>query len=119
MGCKVLLRRPLSSHNRQYNLEDADMMPRRVPVPSLRPALICVKPTGVTLNEESRVVVMPDHSGVAAALIKRLEKLGVTVLNLDPDLEADGLVEQLTAWDAEGAIQGVYWLPALDVEPIS
>ena len=38
-------------------LEDADQMPRRVPVPSLRPALDLCKPTGVALGAGSRVVV--------------------------------------------------------------
>ena len=45
-------------------LEDADKMPRRVPVPSLRPALDLCKSTGVSLGEGSRVVVMLDHGGV-------------------------------------------------------
>ncbi len=44
----------------KYHLEDADKMPRRVPVPSLRPPLSLCKVTGVTLDENSRVIVMPD-----------------------------------------------------------
>ena len=106
----------VQTHSR-YNLEDADKMPRRVPVPSLRPSLDLCKPTSVILDGESRIVVMPDQSGLAGALAKRLEKLGVTVLTLDPDLDADGLVNQLLAWEAEGAVTGIYWLPAFDVEP--
>ncbi|MDX1414466.1 MAG: SDR family NAD(P)-dependent oxidoreductase [Candidatus Promineifilaceae bacterium] len=100
-----------------YKLEDADNMPRRVPVPSLRPSLDLCKTTGVTLGEASRIVIMPDQAGVHKALTKRLEKLGAMVMKLDPSLDADELIHQLGAWDAEHEIQGVYWLSALDVEP--
>ena len=97
-------------------LEDADKMPRRVPVPSLRPAIELCKPTGVTLGSGSRVVVMPDRGGVGKSLISRLEKLGATVLTLEPGIATDALDAQLKAWLADAPIQGVYWLPALDVE---
>ncbi|NWF67559.1 MAG: SDR family NAD(P)-dependent oxidoreductase, partial [Chloroflexi bacterium] len=100
------------------SLEDADKMPRRVPVPALRPPLALCKPTGVTLDASSRVIVMADNGGVGKALVDRLQKRGVTVLALDnPALTADVLDGQIKAWLKEGAIQGVYWLPALDVEP--
>ena len=58
-------------------------MPRRVPVPSLRPALDRCKPTGVALGKGARVVVASDEGGVAAALASALEKRGVAVLTLD------------------------------------
>ena len=98
-------------------LEDADKMPRRVPTPALRPDLALCKPTGVTLDETSRVVVMPDQGGVGKSLISRLEKRGVNVLKLEPGMETDALDAQLKAWLDEGPIQGLYWLSALDVEP--
>ncbi len=98
-------------------LEDADRMPRRVPVPTLRPGLDLCLPTGVTLGEGSRVVVMMDQGGVGKALVSRLQKRGVTVLPFEVAPATDAMVEQLQAWLAEGPIQGVYWLPALDVEP--
>ncbi len=98
-------------------LADADRMPRRVPVPALRPPLDLCLPTGVTLGARSRVVVMPDRGGVGKALAARLKKLDVTVLTLPEAPGADELQETLQAWLAEGPIQGVYWLPALDVEP--
>jgi NAD(P)-dependent dehydrogenase (short-subunit alcohol dehydrogenase family) len=101
----------------KYKLEDADKMKRRVPAPSMRPSLSLCKDTGVQLDGKSRVVVMPDGGGVAKALLNRLQNLGVTVLMLDANLAAESLVEQLTAWQEEGDIQGVFWLPALDVEP--
>ena len=91
-------------------------MPRRVPVPSMRPPLTLCKSTGVTLDEASRVIVMPDKGGVAKALVGRLQSLGAAVILLDAELAGEALIEQLKAWQAEGDIQGVYWLPAMDVE---
>lgn len=98
-------------------LADADKMPRRVPAPALRPDLAYTKPTGVTLDEASRVVVMLDRGGVGKALVSRLHKLGVTTLIIEEPLLADELIALLKVWLAEGPIQGVYWLPSLDVEP--
>ncbi|MBX3055210.1 MAG: SDR family NAD(P)-dependent oxidoreductase [Anaerolineae bacterium] len=101
----------------EYTLADADTMPRRVPMPALRPSLTQCKPTGVLLNEASRVVVALDEGGVGKALVKKLEKLGVAVLLLDVALAAEAVAAQAQTWLAEGPVQGVYWLPALDVEP--
>ena len=100
----------------EYRLEDADKMPRRIPMPALRPYLDQCKATDVTLDENSRVVVAVDKGGVGKALVKRLEKLNVTVLLLDATLVQDELEKQVQTWLAEGPIQGVYWLPALDAE---
>jgi malonyl CoA-acyl carrier protein transacylase len=99
------------------SVEEADKIPRRVPFPALRPALDLCKPTGVTLDERARVVVMMDHGGVGKALLSRLDKRGVGALILDQALAGEALEGQIKAWLAEGPIQGVYWLPALDVEP--
>ncbi|GIL15579.1 MAG: hypothetical protein BroJett039_07520 [Chloroflexota bacterium] len=98
-------------------LEDADRIPRRVPTPTLRPSLDWCKATGVTLDENSRVLVMMDQGGIGKALVSRLQKRGVTTLALDEALETETLAARVKAWLSEGAIQGVYWLPALDVEP--
>ncbi len=97
-------------------LEDADKMPRRVPVPALRPPLEVCKSTGVVLDAGSRVVVMLDQGGVGKKLVEKLQKRGVTVLVVEPGIGTDALDAQLKSWQAEGRIQGVYWLPALDVE---
>ncbi|NUM43180.1 MAG: SDR family NAD(P)-dependent oxidoreductase [Anaerolineales bacterium] len=97
-----------------HSLESANLFPRRVPTPVLRPALGVCKPTGVKLDGNSRVIVATDNGGVGKALVNRLEKLGVTVLALDPT--ADTFDAQLQTC-AESPVQGVYWLPALDVEP--
>jgi len=100
------------------SLEAADdaRFPRRVPVPVLRPPIEGCVPTGVTLGEGTRVVVMPDRKGVAKALSARLKKLGVKVLTISgtPDLEK--LEGQIAEWSAAGPVDGVYWLPALDDE---
>ncbi len=110
-------------------LEDADRFPRRVPIPSLRPTLDLCKATGVALDEGTRVVLVPDHGGVAGMLTARLAKRGVVVLNPAPapekgakpsrsePLATEELVAQVKTWLAEGPIHGVFWLPALDVEP--
>ncbi len=79
--------------------EAADAIPRRVPIPALRPPLDICKPTGVPLASGRRVFVMPDRSGVAEALSERLRALGVEVTQT-----------------VGAPVHGVYWLPALDDE---
>jgi malonyl CoA-acyl carrier protein transacylase len=100
-----------------YSIEEANSIPRRVPVPALRPPLDLCKPTGVTLAEGSRVIVAMDHGGVGKALVSRLEKRGVAVLALDAQQAGEALEAQVRAYLGEGQVQGVYWLPALDAEP--
>ncbi len=101
----------------KYSVEDADKMPRRVPTAALRPALEFCKPTGVQLDATSRVLVVLDQGGVGKALVSRLEKRGVTVLTVEDAPPSDALLAQVNDWLAQGALTGVYWLPALDVEP--
>ncbi len=83
-----------------YRLEDADTMPRRVPTPTLRPSLAFCKPTGVTLDNTSRVIVMLDSGGIGKALLTRLEKLGVTALVIEPQTEPAALAAQIAEWQA-------------------
>jgi NAD(P)-dependent dehydrogenase (short-subunit alcohol dehydrogenase family) len=59
---------------------------------------------------------MPDSGGVGAALGKRLGKLGVEVLEIEGEPDAEELEGRLAVWKAQGPVQGVYWLPALDDE---
>ena len=73
-------------------------------------------PTGVALGEGSRVVVMMDSGGVGTALVGRLEKLGAAVLSIEDAPQAEELVARLDGFAADGPVQGVYWLPALDLE---
>ncbi len=92
-------------------------VPRRVPVPVLRPGLDLCVPTGVTLTGGSRVLVMADGGGVAEALATRLRTEGVTALVVDDAPAAETLEQRVLGWLADGPIQGVYWLPALDGDP--
>jgi acyl transferase domain-containing protein/NAD(P)-dependent dehydrogenase (short-subunit alcohol dehydrogenase family)/acyl carrier protein len=97
-------------------LEAADAVPRRVPVPNLRPPLELCKSTGVTLSSGERVVVMPDRGGVADALSQQLRAKGVDLLRIDPAWSSESIANEVKRWINSGPIHGVYWLPALDVE---
>ena len=97
--------------------EASDRIPRRVPVPVPRPPLSLCKPTGVRLAAGSRVVLMPDQSGVGEELNLQLHKLGVEVLTIRNAPDPEWFTGQLKTWMEAGPIQGVFWLPALDVEP--
>jgi NAD(P)-dependent dehydrogenase (short-subunit alcohol dehydrogenase family) len=99
------------------DIEATKRLPRRIPVPVLRPAAEWCEPTGVTLDESKRVIVMADEGGVAESLVKRLGALGVTTLVLRPGFPADEIESQLTTWLGDGRVHGVYWLAALDAEP--
>ncbi|HEU0169940.1 MAG TPA: SDR family NAD(P)-dependent oxidoreductase, partial [Acidimicrobiales bacterium] len=98
------------------DVTDADRMPRRVPVPTIRPPLDACAPTGVALASGTRIVVGFDDGGVGAALAERLTARGVEVLAVDDRPGADDLLARLDGWLASGPIQGVYWLAALDEE---
>jgi NAD(P)-dependent dehydrogenase (short-subunit alcohol dehydrogenase family) len=84
------------------SLDAAERIPRRVPIPVLRPPLAISKPTGASLDSGRRVVIMPDKGGVGAALAERLRARGVEVLGVEDA--------------ANGPVHGLYWLPALDDE---
>ena len=98
------------------SFEAANRIPRRVPVPNLRPPLALCKPTGVALESGRRVVIMPDKSGVADALTQRLRTLDVEVLPIEQTIDAEVLASRLKNWLAAGPVHGIYWLPALDNE---
>jgi acyl carrier protein len=98
------------------SLDAANRVPRRVPVPVLRPELSICKPTGVSLERGRRVVVMSDKGGVAEALAQRLQKAGVEVLRIENAPDAEALANRLKEFLAAGPVHGVYWLPALDNE---
>ena len=98
------------------NFEAADRIPRRVPLPVVRPPLTMCKTTGVKLEQGRRVVVMSDKGGVSPALSERLKKRGIEPLSIDGAPDADKLTAQLQGWLGAGPIHGVYWLPALDCE---
>jgi acyl carrier protein len=97
------------------DLAAIDALPRRIPLPSLRPAAARCLPTGVALKD-TRVVLMADEGAVARALGKRLAKAGAQVLSLPAGIASADLSAQIAQWQQEGPIAGVYWLPALDDE---
>jgi len=97
----------------QGDFDAVDALPRRIPVPSLRPGLANCLPSDVELDG-ARVVVMLDEGGVGDALIKQLTKLGAEPLTVTPGIATDDLLAQLEAWQQDGPVSGVYWLPALD-----
>jgi acyl transferase domain-containing protein len=98
------------------SLEDANRIPRRVPLPVLRPPLNLCKTTGVTLESRKRIVIMPDEGGVADALEQQLKAKGIDVLRINGAPDADTLNDLLKKWTAAGPVHGIYWLPALDNE---
>jgi acyl transferase domain-containing protein/NAD(P)-dependent dehydrogenase (short-subunit alcohol dehydrogenase family)/acyl carrier protein len=98
------------------SLDAANSIPRRVPVPNLRPPLAMCKPTGVTLGPGRRVIIKPDKIGVGEMLAQRLQMMGVEVLRLGDEPEASALTDRLKTWLSTGPAHGVYWLPALDTE---
>jgi 3-oxoacyl-(acyl-carrier-protein) synthase/NAD(P)-dependent dehydrogenase (short-subunit alcohol dehydrogenase family)/acyl carrier protein len=98
------------------NFDATDRIPRRVPVATLRPPLTVCKETGVKLDRNSRVIVMPDKGGVAPALTERLRALGVQVLTIEDTPGSDTLNALVKSWTAAGPIQGIFCLPALDNE---
>ncbi len=98
------------------NFDATDRIPRRVPVATLRPSLTVCKETGVKLDRNSRVIVMPDKGGAAPALTELLRALEVQVLTIEDTPDSDALNALLKSWTAAGPIQGIFWLPALDNE---
>ena len=93
----------------------AATIPRRLPVPMLRPPSALCKPTGVALAAGRRVVVMHDRDGgVGDALVTLLQERGVSVLSIVDTPPADELTARLEAFAAGGGVQGIYWLPGLD-----
>jgi NAD(P)-dependent dehydrogenase (short-subunit alcohol dehydrogenase family)/acyl carrier protein len=98
------------------SLDAANSIPRRVPIPILRPPLEICKTTGVKLGPGARVIVMPDRGEVSEALVQQLTASGVEVLLIDDGPGADVMTNCLMNWLAEGPVHGIYWLPALDPE---
>ncbi len=96
--------------------EAADLVPRRVPVPVLRPPIEFCRPTGVSIAAGSRVAIGRDRAGVADALGRQLEAMGAEVLMVDPAIGSDQVADLVAAWTETGPVTGVVWLPAMDDE---
>jgi NAD(P)-dependent dehydrogenase (short-subunit alcohol dehydrogenase family) len=87
---------------------------RQVPSVVLRPRLDLCQPTGVNLDENSRVLVISDQGEVAKTLARKLRGRKIKVAVLQPDAGLAGSLQELLT---EGNFQGVYFLPALDAIP--
>jgi malonyl CoA-acyl carrier protein transacylase len=97
-----------------YKEEVDPAIQRRVPRPVMRPRLDLCLPTGVELNDNSRILIVKDTGKVAEALAKKLKARGVQTLIVAAAEAASQTIE----WNEKGAIQGVYFLPALDADPV-
>jgi malonyl CoA-acyl carrier protein transacylase len=96
------------------SIEASNKIPRRMPVPQLRPPIELCKKSGVRFAKGDCVIIMPDQNGVANSLITKLTKMGVTSLKIEGKPTPEALIQQIGQWQKEGTIKGVYWLPALD-----
>src|SRR5205814_1307101 len=67
------------------------------------PPLASCKPTGVSLAAGTRIAIAMDSGGVGNALAGELRGMGVEVVSIEEAI-------------AGTAVQGVFWLPALDPE---
>jgi len=90
---------------------------RRAPVPALRPRLDLCIPTGVELAQGQRVLVVESQTETAEPLVQKLTERKLAVLRLSARLTSKEISAKLSAWLAEGPIAGVYFLPALEIEP--
>ncbi len=99
---------------RAGRLRAIDALPRRVPVPSLRPGPRQCRPSGVALDG-ARVVVMADAGGVARRSPGSSPQPGRQRWR---SMRASRPMpcSSSWAWQAQSPIHGVYWLPALDAE---
>jgi len=105
---------PAEEPKREVYKEEVDpAIQRRVPRLVMRPRLDLCLPTGVELNENSRILIVRDSGKVADALVKKLKARGVQTLTV----AASDAASQAMEWNERGAIQGVYFLPAIESDP--
>jgi malonyl CoA-acyl carrier protein transacylase len=98
-------------------VEPQNSIIRRVPRPYLRPQLALCLPTSVELAPGTRVLVVESKARTADPLARRLANRQVEVLRLNSSLDAAGISQKLAEWLQSGPIAGVYFLPALEIEP--
>ena len=106
---------PTSSAIKAGDLDAVAQIPRRVPVPVLRPEAQLCKATGVELAGK-RVIVKTDHGKTADALIKKLKALKAEILVISDHPGFDDLAVRIKEWVDNGGVHGVYWCAALDKE---
>ncbi|MCB2180347.1 SDR family NAD(P)-dependent oxidoreductase, partial [bacterium] len=95
--------------------ENRQTIARRVPRPMLLPRTTLCLPTGIQLNEDSRVLVFDDAQGSSDALVHLLIERQVQVLKLTT-ADLTDISETIQLWLSQGPIHGVYFLPGIGDE---
>ncbi|MRR32629.1 beta-ketoacyl synthase, partial [bacterium] len=88
---------------------------RREPLPVLRPRLNLCTPSGQKIDAASRILILADGSKTADSLARRLRSRKAQVMVLTTVDEST--LAKVQAWQAESPVTGMYYLPALNVEP--
>ena len=89
---------------------------RRVPKPVLLPKLELCVPTGVTLDENTRIIIFGDDGKAGDSLARRLRARKVAVLNLSTAQTLEEWREKVSTFQNEGKVQGLYCLVGLNQE---
>ncbi len=100
--------------------QDASQNPAiqvRVPVPVLLPHPALSIPSGVNLNENARILILDGKDGAGEALEELLKNKGVRQVHRFHPESMREISEEVTKFASQGEIHGVYFLPALDVQP--
>ncbi len=97
--------------------EEQIVIRRRVPKPVLLPKLDLCLPTGISLDENSRVIIVGDEGKTSDSLSRRLRARKVQILNLELSQTIEDWREKVAAFQNGGRIQGVYYLIGLNHEP--
>ncbi|MCX8025490.1 MAG: phosphopantetheine-binding protein, partial [Thermanaerothrix sp.] len=95
---------------------DTGIIRRRVPRAVLRPQAALCQPTGINLSAGLRVIVVEDQGEVGAALARRLRARKVKVLVLPAEWSEQTRV-RVQEWTQEGKVDGLFFLPGLDLHP--
>ncbi len=95
--------------------ESGSNIRRRVPVAVLRPRLDLCTPSGIVLQEGSRVIIIQDNGKVATSLEKKLKDRQVAVLSIQVSNQED-LISKIKHWSEAGTVDGLYFLSTLDKE---
>ena len=116
-ACPQLPRRASHGARREpASFDAANSIPRRVPVPVLRPPLTSASQRASPLSVAAASSSCPTKAALPMRSHKLLQAQGVEVLRIEGTPDADALTSLLKSWLAAGPVQGVYWLPALDDE---
>ena len=110
---------PIDSIEKEVLQEYLCQVNRYVPLPVLRPKMELCTPTGLKLDDNCRVLVISDHGQVGNNLSRQLRSRKVQVINWKSSrIKTETISKDLEIALAEGPINGVFFLPALDPEPL-